>query len=203
MNAPFIIYGLGRCRTAWLSKFLTYKDWTCHHDQAIYLRSMEDARTFLSKPKTGTIETAAQQGRSLIRHYFPNIKEVVILRPIDEVLDSFLSTGINFNRTALQRILEYGQRELFKIANDPNVLVIDYCNLDYQKTCSDIFEHCLPYKFDKKWWESWRNKNIQIDIKAMASYFQAHRNEIEGFKRDCKSDMRRLYRAGELRKRVA
>ncbi len=28
---PFVVFGLPRSRTAWLSRFLTYGDWVCGH----------------------------------------------------------------------------------------------------------------------------------------------------------------------------
>ena len=204
MTTPFIIYALPRSRTAWLSNFLTYKAWECHHEVAIYMRSMEDVRNFFSSPKIGCVETAAAQGRPLIHHVAPNIKEVVILRPMDEVVESMMAVDISgvgiYDRKILQRNMEYGDRELRKIAKDKNVLAINYSDLNREDSCAAIFEHCLPFKFDKKWWEWVKDKNIQADVKSILRYYQQNRDAVEVFKRHCKKELIRLYRIGEIKR---
>ena len=202
MSIPFIVYALPRSRTAWLSKFLSYGDWTCHHEQAIYMRTMDDVRALLSRPDTGCVETAAAQGRYLIKHAFPDIREVVILRPVKEVVNSMLNTDVAsiaaYDPDKLQKIMEYGDRILRKIAQDVNVLAINYSDLVFEEACADIFEHCLPYRFDKSWWKSLKFQNIQVDVKAVLQYYFDNREAVDGFKRHCKSELRRLHRAGEI-----
>lgn len=202
MSEPFLIYALPRSRTAWLSQFLSYKEWSCHHEQAIFMRSMDDVRSFFSQPNIGAAETAVAQGRPLIKHAFPNIREVVILRPVDEVVESMIKVDIagvgTYDRGLLEKSMQYGDRVLRKIAKDPNVLVVDYRDLLKKDTCANIFEHCLPYSFDKTWWESLKDKNIQTDVKAVLRYYYKHKKEIESFKNHCKSELRNLCRMGEI-----
>lgn len=199
---PFIIYALPRSRTAWLAKFLSYREWTCHHEAAIRMRSMDEVRALFAQPHTGFAETAAAQGRPLIHHAAPQVKEVVVLRPVDEVVESVLNVNVSgvavYDRTMLKRNMEYGDRELRKIAKDPKVLSVDYAELDREETCARIFEHCLPYPFDRKWWELLKDVNIQTDVKAVLLYYQRNRDAVETFKKHCKNELRRLMRAGEL-----
>lgn len=202
MTIPFIVYGLPRSRTAWIAKFLTYKDWECGHEQAMYMRNMEDVRAFFAQSSIGTAETAASYGRDLIRHAVPNIKEMVILRPVDEVIESVMRIDISkigfYDRCRLRKGMEYGNRMLQKIAKDPNVLVIHYADLVNEETCAKVFEYCLPYKFDKAWWESLHAKNVQIDTPALLKYRAENRLRIDTFKRHCKDELRRLVRAGAI-----
>lgn len=204
MSAPFILYALPRSRTAWLSKFLTYGEWFCHHERAIEMRSMGEVKSFFNRPNTGTVETAAAQGRALIRHAIPNIKEVVILRPVNEVVNAMMRIDVSgvatYNRDILQRNMEYGDRELRKIAQDKNVLVVNYDDLKNPETCAMIFEHCLPYKFNIKWWESLKDTNIQVDVKSILKYYQKNRDAVEAFKKHCKRELIKLCRLGEIRK---
>lgn len=149
----------------------------------------------------GTAETAAAQGRPLILHAVPNIKEVVILRPVDEVVDSMIraAEGIAiYDCKKLKRNMEYGDRQLRKIAKDPNVLSINYADLQNQEMCEKIFEYCLPYPFDREWWEFMKNKNVQANVRAIINYYHRHREDIEEFKSHCKSELRRLCYAGEI-----
>lgn len=206
MTVPFIIYGLPRSRTAWLSVFLSYKEVQCFHEIAVCMRSIEDVRKFFSRPAIGTCETAAAQGRDLLRYVVPNIKEVVVLRPVEEVIDSFLKIDtadiVKYDHKLLRRNMEYGDRVLRKIAKDRNVLVIEYKDLDKEETCANIFEHCLPYRFDKEWWLSLKDDNIQADIKGVLGYYHKNRTVIEAFKRICKSELRRLFYSGAITKEM-
>lgn len=200
MNPPFIIYALPRSRTAWLSTFLTYRDWRCYHEQAIYMRSMEDVRALFSVPNRGCAETAAIQGRPLIRHAIPGIREVVVLRPVDEVIDSLLKldlgAGLVYDQKLLRRNMEYGDRELRKAAKEQGVLTIEYDLLKHDWACAAIFEHCLGLPFDRAWWDSLKDQNIQCNTPEIVQYSYKHRPDILAFKAYCKRELRRLCRMG-------
>lgn len=204
MTQPFIVYGLPRSRTKWLSVFLTYREWVCCHETSMNMRSLVDVRRLLSQPNTGTSETAACYGRFLIKYLFPNIKEVVVFRPVDEVVNSVLNVDVSGVATyppiLLRKVMEYGYRCLKKIAKDPYVLVVNYADLEKEETCRSIFEHCLPYRFDKAWWESLKDKNIQIDAKELLRYRFKYSDEIKAFKHHCKMELIRLCRIGEIKK---
>lgn len=182
--------------------FLSYGDWTCHHEKAMFMRSMADVKEFLLTPNTGTAETGAPYGRCLIKWLIPNIKEVVILRPVDECVDSLMKIDFEglftFDRVKLKKIMERGRCALDKIAKDPNVLVVNYHDLDDEETCSRLFEFCLPYKFDKKWWDYMNEKNIQVDLKALFLYRYQNKGAIDSFKSLCKRELMRLVRLGEV-----
>lgn len=206
MSTPFIIYSLPRCRTAWLAEFLSYKDWKCWHEQALCMRNMEDVKVFFSAPNIGTVETAAFYGRHLIKHYIPNIKEIVILRPVDESVEAMMKcdTGglATYDYNSLKKIFERGNRELQKMAEDKNVLAIDYSNLTKRETCVAIFEYCLPYAFDDAWWETLRRQNIQVNVESVLRYYYQNKDIVESFKRLCKSELRKLCRFGMIEARA-
>lgn len=181
--------------------FLSYKDWTCHHEKAMFLRSMQDVRDLLSGT-TGTAETGAPYGRCLLKWLVPNLKEVVILRPIDECVESLMAMDFggmfSFDRVKLTKLMTRGRRALDRIARDPNVLVIDYCDLDKGEACKRLFEFCLPYEFDKDWWEYMRDKNVQVVLKDLFLYRYQNKSAIDDFKSLCKRELFRLARLGEI-----
>ncbi len=201
-SAPFIIYGLPRSRTAWLSMFLTYRDWTCHHEKAMFMRSMADVKALFSQSNIGSVETGAPYGRCLIKWLLPNIKEVVILRPIEDCVDSLMRIDFEgfftFDRAKLQKIMTRGRRCLDKIAKDQNVLVINYSDLEKENTCRRLFEFCLPYAFDREWWEYMKDKNIQVNLKELFLYRYQNKSAIDAFKSLCKRELMRLCRLGEI-----
>ncbi len=202
MNHPFIIYGIGRCRTAWLSEFLTYREWKCYHERAMFMRSLSDVTEFFSEPRMGTVETGAPYGRCLLKWLVPGIREVVVLRPVEECVDSIMRLDVSevavFDRVKLTKILQKGDRALRKIARDPNVMVINYEDLNREDACAAIFEFCLPYKFDRPWWEYYKDLNIQMDMKSLILYRFQNKKFIDGFKSLCKRELFRLVRCGEI-----
>lgn len=197
---PFIIYGLPRSRTAWLADFLTYGDWSCFHETTLHMRSIADIQTFLAREKVGTSETAAAPGWRLIHHYSPDIRAVVVKRAPEDALASMLQLGISYDMPELKRILAYLVRIMDEISDQPNVLTIDYDDLATEGGCAAVFEHCLPYRFDRPWWLWYKDRNRQIDVKALMAYYTANKAAIDGFKRLCWNEMRALRRAGVLAK---
>lgn len=201
---PFIIYALPRSRTAWLAELLTYGDVTCHHEMALRMRTPGDVREFLARPNTGTAETAAAPGWRLIDHYVPGIPKVVIRRNRDDVLAAMLALarkdGFAYNERPLARLLVYLDRLLDEIERQDNTLTVDFADLDDEGACRGIFEHCLPYRFDRPWWLWYRDRNIQADVKGMMQFYADHRAALERFKLLCWGEMRVLRRAGLIRK---
>lgn len=206
MSEPFIIYALPRSRTAWLSKFLSYKDWNCYHEQAVYMRDIGDIEALFDCPNTGTAETAAIAARHLIRYLVPNIKEVAVIRPVDEVVDGIMNMDVGgiatYDREKLQKIMAYEHQLLSRVAKEPNVLAVNFEDLECEDTCAEIFEHCLPYQFDKAWWESLRERNIQRDMKALLSYYYKNVDAVNAFKKHAKSELRKLCRMGVIWKEL-
>ena len=56
----------------------------------LFIRGLDDAQAWLSQDCTGTAETAAAPWWRLVRHYRPDIRTLVVRRPVAEVLDSLL-----------------------------------------------------------------------------------------------------------------
>lgn len=204
MSQPFTIYALPRSRTAWLAEFLSYKDWQCGHEQAIFWRSIDDIKRFYALPRTGAVETATAQAWRIIHHHVPNIKAVVIRRPIDDVMTSMLNVDLNgemhYDIPRLKKVMEYGDRVLAEIASQPGTLSLDFADLDTMEGCKSLFEFCLPYEFDQGWWEYIKNVNIQVDVLSAIRLYHENKPEIEGFKKALWREMRHLAQAGLISK---
>lgn len=200
---PFIIYALPRSRTAWLSAFLSYRDWTCHHERAFFMRSPNDIKTFFSNPKTGSAETAAGPAWHLIHHYFPNIRAVVIRRPLEDSMAAMIRAGeiagVTYDPVRLRQFTERGQRELDSISALPGTLTLSHESLVDEPVCKQLFEHCLPYEFDRDWWLSLKDKNIQMNLAEHFVYHRKNRDDIERTKHIMKIELIKLRRSGELR----
>lgn len=201
MTQPFIIYALPRSRTAWLSEFLTYGEYNCGHENAIYMRSIADIKA-LFKPNSGTVETAAAQAWRIIHHHIPGLRAAVIRRPVDEVIDSVLKVPLNgvatYDEIRLQKIMAYGDRVLKQISALPGVLTLNYSDISNEDACAALFEHCLPYEFDQPWWEWMKGRNVQANVPGIIRYYHENKSAIEGFKLTLKRELRTLYKNGQI-----
>ena len=182
--------------------FLSYKDWNCYHDQSMHLRSLADTKQFLSQPNTGTSETAAMYGRCLIKWLVPNIKEVVILRPVEECIESCMKLDLQgvgvFDRAKLTKLFNRSRKCLDKIARDPSVLVINYDDLEKEEICKHLFEFCLPYQFDREWWMYYHEKNIQMIMATGILFRKLNKPAIDSYKSLIKRELFNLVRCGKI-----
>lgn len=166
-----IILALPRSRTAWLSRFLSYRDWHCGHDELRHCRSFADIDAWLSQPNTNTIETAAAPWWRLVRDQ----KIVVIRRPVHEVVASLRKVGVEPDERLLRRL----DHKLSQIAARTGCLSVNFADLDREETCAALFEHCLPYAHDHAHWAAFAPVNIQINMGALFRYCAAYRDSIE------------------------
>jgi hypothetical protein len=196
---PFIVFTAGRSRTAWLSAFLDYGECRCQCEIAMKFCNLSDLASFFADRRSGCVETAASPGWQLIRHLFPNLRLAVVRRPTEEIIASSAWTLGQlgpFDEKRLRRVVEYENRCLDKIAALPGTMTVDFDALEKEEVCRQMFEYCLPYQFDRKWWFAMRDQNIQLNMPEMIRYYQANFPRIESFRRACKSELVRLARAG-------
>jgi hypothetical protein len=203
---PFIIYALPRSRTFWLSRFLTYGPWNCGHETAITMRSMQDVRNFFAQPYYGTAETAAAPGWRILQHYFPQMRQVVIRRPVEDVVAAMLRVDVSgvavYDESKLRANMNRSMRDLERISADPRTLSVDYDELNREDVCAYIFEYCLMLRFDKVWWNEMKEKNLQRDVKQHLLYYHNNRFCVEKFKVHCKKEMRNLVYSGSISSRI-
>lgn len=201
VNGPsFIIHALGRSRTAWLSEFLSYGNWSCLHEQAMYLRHPNEMRAFFSRPRTGYAETAASFGWPLIQQACPDMKQIVIDRHPDDAGAAMLAhcraAGVPLDESKVAHIFERNHRVLRKIAGLPGTLSLNYRDLSTEDGCRTVFEACLPYEWDRAWWQEMDQRHVEADLRAVLSYYAANRAGIEEFKRLCRVEMFHIRHTG-------
>ena len=162
---PFIIYCLPRSRSAWMAHFLNYPFAVplqpVAHDVAPLCRSVEGfVRAYKEEGMWGSVEIGGIVGWQLIRKELPDLKTVVVRRPLKEVYDSIIHMGFSGN---LSLLAEYNAM-LDIIGSQPNVYSISSADLDAPITCKWLFEYCLELDFDFDWWYSLSQVNIQLNM---------------------------------------
>ena len=173
----FIVMGLPRSRTAWLSKFLTYGEHICGHDELRHMRSIEDVKAWLSMPRMGSAETSvAPWWRTLLR-LAPEVRVVVVRRPVAEVVESLAAFG--FDRAVMEPLMRKLDAKLTQVVKRvPGVLEVTFDALNKEETCKAVFEHCLPYKFDRAHWQRLAGQNVQCDMLGLVRYAAAFRPQL-------------------------
>lgn len=202
-NPPFIVFSLPRSRTFWLSRLLSYGDCACGHEEARHVRAVDDVRSFLSMAHAGTCETASAPFWRLIVQMRPDVRIVTVRRPVAEVVASLLRLNIPFDEAKLTKAMTALDRKLDQIeARVPGVLSVNYTDLSGEEACRRVFEHCLPYAWDRHRWALLARQNLQIDNASLIFYLHAYRDQL--FRaaslcaRDIRSNILRNRRAPDL-----
>jgi hypothetical protein len=170
---PFVIFAAPRGRSFWLSKFLSYGQWVCGHDELQHMRTLDDVATWFTQPSIGTVETAASSfWRMLVRDQ-PAARIVVVRRPVDDVLASLARQGLAGDTvTAMVRA---NDRKLAQIARRvPGALSVAFSDLVREDVCARVFEHCLRLPHDPAWWREWNGRRVSGDLAAQARYCRAY-----------------------------
>lgn len=195
---PFVVFGLPRSRTYWLSRFLSYGGWHCGHDEVRHVRGLDDVRSWLSQDRMGTVETAAAPFWRLMVDIRPDVRIATVRRPIPQVIDSLSRTGMSFDMAVLTRHLTKLNRKLDQIERLPDVLSVDYAALTDAATCRKIFEHCLPFPHDAAWWARLDAVNLQVDLAAQFRYLRAYAPQLRKAEAVCARRIRSIIRPPKM-----
>ena len=190
----FVIFALPRSRTYWLSRFLSHGDWTCGHDQARYVRGMDDVRAWLAQDQVGTVETAAAPWWRLAVDARPDLRIATIRRDPDAVIDSLMRVpGVEFDRAILTREIRRLDRKLDQIERHHDCLSVGFEELDQETKCGALFEYCTGEPLDPRWWEALAPLNLQINMRAMVRYAQANKKQIARARATASHEVKALF----------
>ena len=193
VSEPFVIFALPRSRTKWLSAFLAYGDWQCAHDQLRHCRSLDDVRSWLAQPCTGTVETAAAPHWRLLRRLAPETRVVIVRRDPADVFASLRRMPYEMDWAYIARELQRQDVALDEVADRwPQALSIAYADLAHEETCARLFQHCLPYRHDHEWWASLAQQNLQADVDGVVRDVAANTALVARLKRQWRPYVIRL-----------
>jgi L-amino acid N-acyltransferase YncA len=179
VHKPFVIFGLPRSRTTWLSQFLSYGDWHCGHDELRHMRQLEDVRSWLAQANTGTVETAAAPFWRLALHMAPDLRLVTIRRDPDEAARSAVAAGFGDDLGAMTAAFHRLDMKLGQIERRTGARSFRYEDLASELVCADLFEHLLGHRHNHDRWARLDRKNIQTHPTPLMRYAAAHGPQIE------------------------
>jgi len=159
---PFVIFGLPRSRTAWLTQWLRLASGGARigHDLAIEADTIDGWLESVYRRVRGTCETGAVEAWPILRQAIPDCRIVTVHRDVTDVAGSLMLAGApapmdDLNRRAMA---------LQELSEQPGVVSIAFAGLADPRLCADLQEHCLSVPFN---WQAWRCMeacNVQIDM---------------------------------------
>src|SRR5215469_16688266 len=160
----FIIYCLPRSRSAWLAHFLNYPfavpKQPVAHDVAPLCKSIEGfLHAYKEEGMWGSVEIEGMIGWQVIKKEMPELKTVVMRRPLQEVYNSLVMQGYKPNLTELGK-------------------------LDATVVGKWLFEYLLELDFDFDWWYQLSQTNIQINLNDVEDMRPEINARSEAFRAD-------------------
>lgn len=178
MTAPFIIFSLPRSRSAWLSAFLSRPGAVVGHDIGITSDTPADFADALNHDLAGTCETGAAFAWRLIRKLVPDVRFVVVLRPVSEVCASLERCGI----TGMEAEMQARMDGLQQIMHQPGTTTLDWTALRFEGTCARLYAQLTGEPMDAQWWRTFAPLNIQVDMAQRLRLLQARSEQITRLK---------------------
>lgn len=197
---PFVVFALPRTRSFWLSRFLSYGDVVCGHDELRHCRSLADVRSWLAQPLAGSVETSAAPFWRLLERVCSEARVVTLRRPVAAVVASLARAGLVFDERVMRVLMWRIERKLDQIERRlPGVLRTTYDELGTEEGCARVFQHCLGLPHDHAWWQAVAPLNLQESVPHHVRYFNAHAKQVEAFRRIARHEvLRGLQRPVEL-----
>ena len=168
MSGRFLIAGLPRCRTAWLSVATTTASSFCYHEPVAHLDSFE-ALVDLWKPIPGHAAGVSDSCLSLqLERILETVKPRVLLveRPLMDIVASFRKylSGCEqaFDYTAMVDDLVSLQREMDRFRHHPNVRTLAFGEMTSYKTVLESLRWLIP-DTDFPDLHGLMHMNIQVD----------------------------------------
>lgn len=159
-TTPFVVLGMPRSRTAWLSKVLSYGGFICLHEPSPDFRDLADLINLLHAPNVGISDSGLTLLWRQIVAARPDVRIVAVRRPIADVIDSCHAVGLHGIEGNIERI----ERALTEVEQRPGTLCVDYDDLNHFDCVATIFAFCLRQALPLDRWSHYQDLNIQADV---------------------------------------
>jgi len=129
----------------------------------------------------GAVEINAVPAWRIIRKELPDLKTVLIRRPLLEVMRSFAmadrTDGNISDLAAMDAMLDL-------IATQPGVMSVEYRALETPVMCKWLFEHCLEIEADFDWYINVAQLHIQINREEELALRPKMQSKLDAFRAD-------------------
>jgi hypothetical protein len=170
---PFLITGLPRSRTAWLSVLATTGKSMCYHHPTF--SKIEDLAPYYDHDSLDYVGVSYSMMGFFLPWILENIKPrtLIVMRNIDDVRASMDKIGLNTEAVDVLR------DTLIQYMKHPLVYVIPFPALDDTRVMSKAFAHLMPgMPFDETRFKQLCQLNIQMDVPKAIRFFREKRPEV-------------------------
>lgn len=159
-QTPFLVVGLPRSRTFWTAQFLGVP-----HDIFMDMTCADDLDGFFAIER-GAVDTMLGAVWRGVVARVPDLRLILIHRPVDQVVSSFARAGIR--SAAFTSVL----RGYAAAMRDPDLharadLVVTFDGLRQFGVCDQLHQACLGAPADYARWEMLSEQNLQCDMPAV------------------------------------
>lgn len=168
MARPFIVTGLPRSRTAWMSGWLSDGACLCRHEPE--LNDVADLPNMLESTHyrfMGIADSGLGFDLGRILEDF-QIPTVIVARPLEEVENSLDKLRAYFNIPKKADLCLALQAELIKWEKHPLVMTVPYRAMNDVRTMQRAFWHLrMGEPFDEERFKMFSALNIQVDVRHL------------------------------------
>jgi len=151
------------------------------HDVAPLCKSIDGfLHAYKEEGMWGSVEIEGMIGWQVIKKEMPQLKTVVMRRPLQEVYNSLVMQGYKPNLTELGKL----DAILDIIADLPEVYSIKSTDLDAPVVGKWLFEYLLELDFDFDWWYQLSQTNIQVNLNDVEDMRPEINARSEAFRND-------------------
>lgn len=168
----FFITGLGRCRTTWLSLFLSNGPVFCHHDLLREVLPSNLRQHMRAKAPPEAVEVGlADSGLGIVPELVAPMERVVMVhRPVDEVLNSMCRLG--GDREVMRNVLANAERGMNAIRRNAETMDVLFEQLDEIDTVRAIWHFLVRAPWSNARWTLFTRTRVEpiLDV----DYFLPH-----------------------------
>jgi hypothetical protein len=174
---PFLITGLPRSRTAWLSVFMTTGSSICYHDAIAAIAEIEECAKLFKSEFYKFVGVADCGFVFFLDWILENIKPrtLIVERDPAEVTESLVQLGLP--RSNIAQIMH---AELIKFRTHPLVMWAPFESLERKRVIQKAFWHLMPGEaFDDARYEHLAKMRIETDVKRTFEQYRQHQHRLD------------------------
>lgn len=161
-RSPYIVLGMPRSGTAWLSAFLSAPGFPpCEHEPSRFWTSRADLWAFLDRQDGAGISDATLTWfwRDILA-FRPDARIVVAWRPSADVRESARRAGIPLSES--DGLEAMSVEALRAVGSGPTILALDFADIRKPAVVREVFRHCHGMASPRGWAEIMIARNIQV-----------------------------------------
>lgn len=175
MSRRFVVTGLPRCRTAWLSVLLDHGDSACRHDALRLLQPDEWGKAFPDSPVGGISDVAVACMAERAHHAGLLGGSVVLVVRDRGDASASLARHLGISMAAAGAVTEAAMRGMEYCAKHAgSALLVEFEDLASLHTAERIWEFCTGLPFDAGRAKELQRLNIQAKKDAMLDGLHEH-----------------------------